>query len=364
MVSTHIAYVGTRTTPERGGTGTGIHSFVVDDGRWTPAAVTPAVNPGFLAIDSQRGILHAAHGDQDYLTTYRMHDNGVLEELGRQATEGTNPAHLCLDPSNRFVLVANHTSGSVVSLPVLSDGSLGPVTGKVQFTGAPGPHRTDQPGSKPHQVVFSPSGDYFAVPDKGLDTVFTCRLDPDSGDLEICTATRLREFSGPRHIAFHPQLPVAYSINELNSTLTVLNCQNPANGLESVQVLSTLADTDVRDSRGAEVALSADGRTLYASNRSGAGDTTPGGPGEDTIAVYRVMNDGMLRLLTVNHSGGNRPRFIGLDLSGTRLYATNEKSDSIHSLTVGKADGTLGVATEVAQVGSPVCVAFTACPSR
>jgi 6-phosphogluconolactonase (cycloisomerase 2 family) len=41
------------------------------------------------------------------------------------------------------------------------------------------------------------------------------------------------------------------------------------------------------------------------------------------------------------------------------LYAANEKSGSIHHLTVDEATGTLGDATAVAQVGSPVCIVFS-----
>jgi 6-phosphogluconolactonase len=125
-----IAYVGSRTTPERG-TGTGISSYRIRDDRWILLNETPAVNPGFLAIDPVHNVLHAASGDQDYITSYRMLGDGKLDELGRQPTLGTNPPHIVLDPSGRYALVANHTSGSV-SLPILSDGSLGPVTGRTR----------------------------------------------------------------------------------------------------------------------------------------------------------------------------------------------------------------------------------------
>lgn len=351
-----IAYVGSRTTPERG-TGTGISSFSIIDGRWTLLNETPAVNPGFLAIDPVHTVLHAAGGDQDYVTSYKMLDDGKLDELGRQPTLGTNPAHIVLVPSGRYVLVANHTGGSVVSLPILSDGSLGPVAGQLKFTGTPGPHRTDQNGSKPHQVVFSPAGDYFLVPDKGLDTVFTCRLNPQTGGIEFTGSIHLRELSGPRHGIFHPHLARAYVINELNSTITVLDCGSPGN-LGAVQILPTTEDMDTRDSRAAGVALSADGKFLYASNRSGAGDKTPGGPGEDTIAVYPVKDDGTLSPAAWIKTGGIRPRFITLSLNGETLYAANEKSGTIQAFDLDSKSGLSGPGRQVAATGSPVCIVF------
>ncbi|MFC7850723.1 lactonase family protein [Arthrobacter sp. NPDC057388] len=357
MSTSQVAYVGSRTTPDRG-TGTGISSFILTDGRWTLTHETPAVNPGFLVLDPARSALHAAHGDQDYVTSYRTHADGKLEEIGTQPTRGTNPAHICLDPSGHYALVANHTSGSVVSLPVLPDGSLGPVAGQLQFTGTPGPHRADQTGSKPHQVMFSPAGDYFLVPDKGLDTLFTGRLSPATGDLELTGTTRLREFSGPRHVVFHPHRPVVYSINELNSTVTVLDCSTPEPGLRPVQILSTVEPTDTRDSRAAELAISTDGRFLYASNRSGAGDGTPGGPGDDTIAAYAINDDGTLAPVSWASSGGIRPRFISLSRDGKTLYAANEKTGTIQELRIDASDGTLRQGAKAAQAASPVCIIF------
>jgi 6-phosphogluconolactonase len=355
--SPQIAYVGSRTTPDRG-TGVGISSFRVVDGQWSLLQETPAVNPGFLVLDPKRGILHAAHGDRDLVTSYRTHSDGKLEEIGTQPSQGTNPAHICLNPSGRYALIANHTSGSVVSLPVLPDGSLGPAAGKLNLTGTPGPHRTDQAGSKPHQVVFSPDGEYFVIPDKGLDTIFTGRLSPDSGELVVTGTSRLREFSGPRHVIFHPRKPILYSINELSSTVTVLDCSAP-DRLIPIQVLPTTQDTDTRDTRAAELAISNDGRFLYASNRSGAGDKTPGGPDNDTIAAYAVDPDGTLSPVSWTSSSGIRPRFITLGADGDALYAANEKSGTVCELAISAADGALNSGVEVAQVKSPVCIIFT-----
>lgn len=357
MQTLKIAYIGSRTTPDRG-TGAGISSYALTDGRWTLLQVTPAVNPGFLALDQARNALHAAHGDRDYVTTYRTHSDGKLEEIGTQPTLGTNPAHISLDPSGNYALVANHTSGSVVSLPIRADGSLGPVTGQLTLTGTPGPHRTDQAGSKPHQVMFSPAGDYFLVPDKGLDTIFTVRLSPDTGQLALIASTRLREFSGPRHVVFHSTKPVVYSINELNSTITVLDCSTPDQELRPLQILPTANDTDTRETRAAELAISIDGRFLYASNRSGAGDKTPGGPGDDTIATYAVTEEGTLAPIGWTSSGGIRPRFITRSVDGKTLYAANEKTGSIFELLVNASTGALAEGIQVAETPSPVCIVF------
>ncbi|WP_426400844.1 beta-propeller fold lactonase family protein (plasmid) [Ralstonia sp. R-29] len=42
------------------------------------------------------------------------------------------------DPTNRFVIVGNYATGSVVSLPIQADASLGRVSDLVELPGKPG----------------------------------------------------------------------------------------------------------------------------------------------------------------------------------------------------------------------------------
>src|SRR6185436_9494946 len=103
-------------------------------------------------------------------------------------------------------------------LPINADGSLGPVTDLAALQGTPGPNRTEQASSHPHDVVFDRQGRFIAVPDKGLDATFVFSLDP-SGKLVPATPPSVasRPGAGPRHADFHPTTPFAYVLNELDS---------------------------------------------------------------------------------------------------------------------------------------------------
>jgi len=361
MSAGRLAFVGSRTTARRGH-GRGIYSYRVDGANdWQLLNTTEAVNPGFLAVHERHQRLYAASGDHDYITAYRYDANGMLSNLGRVPSGGTNPAHLVLDPTGSWLLVANHSSGSVTCLPVLADGRLGEEVSRIDFAGEPGPHRTDQTGPKPHQVIFSPDGSWIAVPDKGLDVVHRCTLDPASGELTLEGHLAVREMSGPRHAVFAPRTGALYVINELSNTLTVFTLDPAGRTLGPVQVLPTQDELDVRDSRAAEILISPDGRFVYATNRSGAGDHTPGGPGEDTIASYSVSPAGTLRLLGHQRAGGVRPRFATFTADGKALLVANEKSDSLTLLPLGP-DGTLTTPRELAAPASPVCVVFVPVP--
>jgi 6-phosphogluconolactonase (cycloisomerase 2 family) len=312
--------------------------------------VPDLVNPSFLAFDRSGQYLYAVHGDLSDISAFSIDPaTGKVSLINRQSTEGKNPVHLAIDPGNRFVVVANHVTSTLALLSRHEDGSLGAVIDLVKLEGELGPHRIEQPFAKPHQVEFDPSGRFILVPDKGLDCVFIYRIDPERGRLVPAMApVRAREGSGPRHAVFHPKGRLAYVINELDSTVTAYRFDPAAGGLKPFQVLSALPDTFTANSRASEIAMSADGRFLYASNR-----------GHDTIAAFAVdAGTGRLSPTEWQSSGGRTPRFFALDPTGSLMFVANEDSDTIVKFLIDPANGKLIETDQATQIGSPVCIIF------
>ena len=350
--STSYVYVGARTTKERNARGDGLNVYRMDNasGEWTHLQLLgDLVNPSFLAFDRSRRFLYTVHGDLSDITAMAIDPaDGKLRVINRQSTEGKNPVHLAIDPSNRFVVVANHITSTLALLPRNDDGSLGAVIDLVKLEGKIGPHRVEQPFAKPHQVEFDPSGKFIVVPDKGLDLVFTYRIDAEKSKLvQAVPPVRSREGAGPRHVAFHPAGKLAYVVNELDSTVTAYRF-DPANGaLTPLQVVSAVLDTYTGDSRAAEIAVSADGRYVYASNR-----------GNDSIGIFAIdAANGRLSSVGWTLSGGKTPRFFALAVSDRYLFAANEDSDTV-AMFNRTVDGRLVATDKVVKVGSPVCILF------
>ena len=100
-----LAYVGCRTTRERGARGLGLSVFEVHAGRWTQVQLVDGlVNPCFLALDRSGKYLYAVHGHMTDVTSFRREADGKLVLLGTTGTGGANPVHLAPDPTNRFML--------------------------------------------------------------------------------------------------------------------------------------------------------------------------------------------------------------------------------------------------------------------
>ncbi|MEJ8822703.1 lactonase family protein [Variovorax humicola] len=348
-----FAYVGSRTTRARNARGAGISVYRLDEEqrRLTLVQVLgDLVNPSFLALNERGDCLYSVHGDEQEVSAFRVdRASGELMLLATQGCGGKNPVHLALDPAGRDLVVSNHLSGTVAVLPVLGDGSLGPVKQLVPLPGAPGPHRIEQPFSKPHFNPFDPSGRFIALPDKGLDRIFTFRF--DDGHLSPTTPAHVeaRECSGPRHITFHKNKPWAFAVNELDSTVTAYAFDSNAGTLKARQILSTLPQTYTGNSRASEIEIDPSQRFLYASNR-----------GFDSIAVFAIdETTGLLSFIEAVPSQGRTPRYFTISPNGCTMFVLNEDSDSIITMARSAMTGKLTPIDDAISCGSPVCMVFS-----
>lgn len=345
-----FAIVGTRTAPADG-PGIAVYRWHHEQA-WQRVSMSVATTPGYLAYSANHQMLYAVHGGGSTVSSYSFAETGELTLRGSRDLGGNNPVHLALSPEETHVVTANYDSGSVTVLPVGEDGTLQPPTSLLILAGQAGPHAEEQDGPKPHQVTFTPDGETVTIADKGLDTLHFCDLNAHTGALTIREQLRLREVSGPRHVAYHPDKPLAYCVAELSSTVVVIDLS----GTPAVrQYLGTLQEQDVRNSRAGAITVDPTGTYLYVSNRSGTGDDSEPGPGPDSVAAFRIEETGLLDSLGVVDAGGQRPRFIEFDRG--QLIVAHERSNLIQRWGVNR-DGLPMSPITVAEVGAPMCVVF------
>ncbi|MDY7090697.1 MAG: lactonase family protein [Actinomycetota bacterium] len=372
-----IAYVGSWTSAERDGNGPGLSVYRLDQqtAQWSLIQSLPAddgnpatpegpgvlpESPSMLAFDRTRRFLYATHADTDQVSSFTVNQRtGELTLLNTARTGGTNPVFVAVDPGNRWAVVTNYDEpGSVVTLPIRPDGSLGELVGQLRFPGHPGPHKEEQGGSYPHIAEFDPSGRWLVVADRGLDRLFTVRLNPRTGALDLHEAgtTQLREGSGPRHIAFHPTRSFAYTVDELRSCVTVFGWNSELGAFAPRQVLPSTPPDMTGDSRAAEIAVAPSGRFLYTSNRSGAGVIDPE-QHADTIGCWRIdQSTGELHPVAWASTGGLQVRHFRLNSTGDRLYAANQSSSTIVTFAVDTGTGRLQRIGGALSTGTPTFI--------
>lgn len=141
----------------------------------------------------------------------------------------------------------------------------------------------------------------------------------------------------------------AYAINELDSTVTAYRFDAATGRLDALQILSALPDTYAGNSRASEIAISANGCSLYASNRT-----------HDSIALFDIdPSTGRLKFVVATPSGGRSPRFFALTSDGQSTFALNEGSDNTVSFAVDLSSGRLSPTGASTRCGSPVCMIFS-----
>lgn len=344
-------WIGTYTT--RGSEG--IYSMTLDAKTGAlskPELAAKTGNPSFLALSPNKKNLYAVGegSPEGSLVAFAVDAAaGKLTEINRQSAGGKGPCHLATDPAGKVLIAANYGDGTVPVLPINADGSLGAAKQVVRHEGS-GPNAGRQKGPHAHGITFDPSGTLVFVPDLGIDLVKAYALDAGAAQLAPLPATdaKLTPGAGPRHFAFHPSLPFAFSINELTSDMTAFAWDAKAKTMKPVASASTLpAGFDGRNST-AELAVHPNGKFLYGSNR-----------GHNSIVVFAIdQKSGALTPVHHIASGGKTPRCFALSPDGTWLLAAHQDSDDIFSFKVDPATGKLSETGSSIKIPAPVCVLF------
>lgn len=159
----------------------------------------------------------------------------------------------------------------------------------------------------------------------------------------------MRPGAGPRHLAFHPTLPLAYVACELDSTVATVRFDSTRGMLSLNDTRSTLPPGWKGENFPADIHVAPSGRTLYASNR-----------GHNSIAVFAIATDGTLSPSQHISTEGDWPRNFSIDPTGRWLLVANQKSNSIVVFARDNQTGRLTTTGQRLELPSPVCLRFRA----
>ncbi len=286
------------------------------------------------------------------ITAYAVNrETGALDKINVVASGGRGTTNLVFDRPSMTLLAANYASGSVSSVAINADGSLGARVSTVTETGS-GPNRR-QASAHAHSAVVDPSGRYALVPDLGADRVFVYRFDRAThallaGDGNDPGAFVAPPGSGPRHILFGSSGEFVYLLTELSAEVMVLHWDAEQGRLTLVQSLPITSPGFDGAKSGAEIALSQDGRFVYVEDR-----------GENALVVYRVNpQTGELAAIQRTSAGGDRPWGFAIDSSGKWLLVANQRSGNVSVFSVDPVSGKVANTGESVVLPSPVSVAF------
>ncbi len=274
---------------------------------------------------------------------------GALTKITDVRAGGGGTTHLWIDSPSQTLFAVNYGGGTMATIPVKADGSLGEVTSLTQFQGA-GPHKR-QNSPHPHGVSVDPSGQWVLVTDLGSDRIWILPFDRKAGTVGTFDKASPNHFvmpagSGPRHMAWHPSGRYVYVVEELTANVDLFGFNASSGQLTKFQSLSTDDAAFIGDKSAAEVMVSRDGRFVYTSNR-----------GDHMIVVHAVdRRTGMLTRIQRISSGGPWPWHFVIHPNGKWMLVANRDANALAILSIDRRTGKLVPTDKKLTTPSPVHV--------
>lgn len=330
------------------------YRFEMASGSLKPVHRTGGIdNPYFIVISPDQKFLYSIDAksfggsEPEQVASFALDaQTGKIKFLNKQSTKGTASCYLEIDRTGKTVLVANYTTGNVASFPVQADGTLGEAASFFQHTGSSvNPERQKSPNA--HCFVISPDNRFAFACDLGIDQILSYRLDASKAKLtpNQPAFAKAPAGAGPRHLTFHPSGKYVYVINELKNSVTLFDYAKETGVMTERQTISTLPNDFTGVSHCADVKVTPDGRFLFGTNR-----------GHDTIASYKIADDGSLSLIAITPSLGKGPQNLAITGKGEYLICANMPGNNI---AVFRIDGTSGAIKSVGEpttLNSPSCI--------
>lgn len=276
-------------------------------------------------------------GDINVLSAFTIDQHtGRLTPLGTSVNLKERPIHLTLDRKGHFALVAYNKSATLSVHPIGKDGQVGAAIVQKQPV---------QAGIFTHQVTVMPSNMFVIAAGRGNDatpghpedrgTLTTFAY--NDGQLSQVDRVEFEPAIGPRHVAYAPNVPLAYVATERGSSILTYKIADSGRlvGQASFNT-STLdpnwkPDADEGIKKGGVIQLTPDGRYLYVTNRSDE-SVSEGGKtffkhGENDVVTYALnARTGEPKLLQHINSQGIEARTFTVIEAQHLLIVGNQKS--------------------------------------
>lgn len=277
------------------------------------------------------------------LSSFRVEGHRLLPVSAvNSASPGT--CHCALDATGSVLVAADYGGGSASSYHV-GAGQLSPLVWSEHYTGH-GPRLDRQQAAHAHFASFSPDNRYAFINDLGSDLIHIYRLDVLAARLTPAGSYQAAPGAGPRTLHFHTNGHTAYSVNELNSTVDVLEWHDGQ--FTKTAQLDLLPAGSTGATRACDTVITADGRFVYFANRDH----------DFLVSCAADAATGALTLLGRSNCGGKTPRNFVLDPSERWMLVANQDSGNVSVFQRDTTTGRLAETGSVVNVPAPMRILF------
>lgn len=240
-----------------------------------------------------------------------------LEPFSARNSAGTGTCHVAVDATGRMLLSADYTGASAASFRI-ENGRLSEAVWKQHYT-EHGPNPDRQPTAHAHFASFSPDNRFAYINDLGGDCIHIYRPNPATAEMTAAGTYRGAPGSGARTLHFHPNGRTAYCMNEMASTVDVLDWHRADGSLTLVKRIDLLPAGYKGPTRGCDTVITRDGRFVYFANRD-----------DNFLYAFRAdARTGALTAMKRSTCGGQTPRNFVLDPTERWMLVANQDSNWI-----------------------------------
>ena len=274
-------------------------------------------------------------------------ENGELHPLSAQNSASVGTCYVAVDHTGHVLISADYGGGSASSFLISSSGSLSPLVWTEHYT-FHGPNADRQQSAHAHFASFSPDNRYAYINDLGGDVIHIYSLNAATAVLTPAGTYHARGGAGPRTLHFHPNEHTAYGVNELDSTVDVLDWSKADGSLTLVKRIDLLPEGYHGLSRACDTVISKNGRFVYFANR-------------DNDFLYSLRADpktGALTPIGRSSCGGKIPRNFVLDPTEHWMLVANQDSNRISVFARNPETGVLAQEGKSFAAATPMRILF------
>ena len=242
---------------------------------------------------------------------------GELKQLSAQNAASVGTCHIALDRTGKVLISADYSGGGAASF-LVADGKLSPAVWNEIYVGH-GPNKDRQEKAHAHFVAYSPDNRFAYVNDLGSDCIHIYKLNAETARLTAAGSYKAKAGAGPRTLHFHPNGHTGYSVNELDSTVDVVEWSGADGSLTPVSRIELLPEGYHGPTRACDTVITRDGRFVYFANRD-----------NNFLYSFRAeFETGKLTPIARSNCGGKTPRNFVLDPTENWMLVANQDSNLI-----------------------------------
>jgi 6-phosphogluconolactonase len=323
-------------------------------GELTPAGVAAKLaNVDWITFSPDHEFLYAASEVDSFdgkptgaVASFRVRD-GQLHPLSAQNSASKGTCHVALDHTGHVLLSADYGGGSAAAF-LINGGSLSKAVWTEHYT-IHGPNADRQESAHAHFASFSPDNRFAYINDLGGDMIHIYAFNAAAASLTPAGAYHARPGAGCRTLHFHPNGHTAYCVNELDSTVDVLEWHNADGSLTLVTRLELLPAAHNGVNTACDTVISKDGRSVYFANR-----------GTDFLLTCNAdPSTGALTPMGRSSCGGKTPRNFTLDPTERWMLVANQGSNNVSVFARNPETGVLAEQGKSFAVPAPMCILFS-----